>query len=535
MKRTILIIVLGCLSMVSFAVNNESNLLALDNLIGQRQRQQNIKQRMISPYLSLLRISKGNQLCRVYADLYGQYVSYRLDSALYYANAAIDAARHYGDRADKENAIMNLVEVKKKLGQFQDALDLLNGLNPQSPALNKRSYYHLYHSINYLLYLDAFTDRDRQNYKRKTLFYLNDLLRYIQPGTSGYVCSKSEEWRLNGNPRRALALLLAFAKKNPQEAARNSFLCYSMAETYHDLKQPAQEEYYLTLTSLLDLKDTKKEYMALQQLAVLLYKKGDVCRAYNYIISSMEDIVFCHARCRMSFVSESLPIISATYEYKMQKEARLRTIFITAISILLVFFVVVYVKLRARNRELMCMKQSLNSRNDELSALNGKLSELNIRLGESNRIKEEYIVQLFDLCSSYINKQKAARISMNRKIVAGKIEEVRRELNDTSMESEELKAFFHHFDEIFLKLFPDFIQSFNRLLVPGKEMVMRGNDLLSSELRIYALIRLGINDNSKIAELLHYSVQTVYNYRQRIRNKLAIPRSEFMNEISHLD
>src|SRR5574344_765690 len=535
MKRKILFTILTIyFSLSSFSINNESNLLLLDNSIKQRSEIQKKKQKKISLYISLLQVSKGDQLFRVYTELHKQYISYRLDSAMYYAQASYDVAKQNNNEAELETALMNIIEVEKKFGHFQEALDMLKTLNPESSTIDRRYYYHLYHSINYLLYLDAFTNTEKLKYKNKTLYYLNLLLKETPINSSSYACNKSEEYCLKGESDKALSLLSAYIKKNPKEVSKNSNITFRLAETYHSLNRRDLEEYYLTLTSILDLSETKKEYMALQQLAVLLYKKGDISRAYNYITCSMEDIVFCHARCRMSFVSEVLPIISATYGYKMQKEARLRTIFILVISILLLFFVVVYVKLRKRNHELVYMHESLDNRNEQLLTLNNKLATLNNSLSESNRIKEEYIVQLFDLCSSYINKQKESRISMNRKIIAGKINEVRKELNETSMEAEELKAFFHHFDEIFLKLFPHFIQSFKKIMIPGKEIKIKGNELLSPELRIYALIRLGITDNSKIAELLHYSVQTVYNYRQRVRNRLSISKNEFMDNILHL-
>lgn len=518
----------------SSSKNKESYLFTLDNLLANRQQYVTIKQKKISSYIMLLRISKGYQRYQIYADLYQQYKSYRLDSALYYAKLSIKIAKKNNNTADLENSIMNLSEAMKKMGQLQEALSLLKQINPDSPTLNLHYYYHLYHSVNYMLYLNSFTDDEKNKYKSKVLYYLTLLISNKQKDTYNYVCNKSEEYRLKGKPNKALNLLLGYIRIHPKEVINNSFLSYSLAETYKDLKMEKEEKYYLTLTAISDLLNTKKEYMALQQLAVLLYNEGDISRAYKYITYSMQDIVFCHARCRMSYVSEVLPIISATYESKMKSEANLRTISIIIISVLLIFFIVVYIKLLKRNHELTYMQNSLDLRNAELSALNQRLVELNKQLSESNRIKEEYIVQLFDLCSSYINKQKVSRLSMNRKIIAGKVNEVRKELSDTSMELEELKAFLHHFDEIFLKLFPTFIQTFNSLLVSGQEIEPKDSEFLSPELRIYALIRLGINDSAKIAKLLHYSVQTVYNYRQKIRNRLAVSKDEFINDLFRL-
>jgi hypothetical protein len=535
MKRYYLLIFILFITLDISSRDVRPSLLVLDSIINQEQLYVNKKQKEIATYRSLLKISKGYQCFQIYTELYHQYASYRLDSALYYAQSSVDIAKRYHNNADLEVALLNMTEVKKKLGRFQEALDILGQINPHSPTLDLHYYYHLYHSINYLCYLDALTENEKREYKQKALYYLQFLLKDAETDKSGYACNKSEEYCLKGEPRKALGVLLNYIRKHPKESASNSFLSYSLAEAYRYLKMPEEEEYYLILTSISDLRDTKKEYMALQQLALLLYNKGEVTKAYNYITYSMHDIVFSRARCRMSYISEVLPIISATYEYKMKHEAKLRTVSITIISILLIFFVIVYLKLRKRNKELTRMQKSLDNRNDELSELNERLSELNMKLSESNRIKEEYIAQLFYLCSSYIDKQKTSRISISRKLIAGKINEVRDELNDTSVEAKELKAFFHYFDELFLKLFPNFITSFNKLLIPGKEILPKDNEILSPELRIYALVRLGISDSSKIAELLHYSVQTVYNYRQRVRNKLSLSKDEFLTDLLRLN
>lgn len=172
--------------------------------------------------------------------------------------------------------------------------------------------------------------------------------------------------------------------------------------------------------------------------------------------------------------------------------------------------------------------------NDELSDMNVGLQELNKSLSESNLVKEEYIGSVFNLCSSYIDKLDSYRVSINRKLRVQKIEDVIRLTDSKNFVSEELKEFFQTFDAISLNIYPNFIDEFNALLKEGEQIHPKNEELLSAELRIYALIKLGITDSSKIATFLHYSPQTVYNYKLKVRNKSRIPKDEFMDALQKI-
>lgn len=187
----------------------------------------------------------------------------------------------------------------------------------------------------------------------------------------------------------------------------------------------------------------------------------------------------------------------------------------------------------SRNKHLAMMHRELAANNEKLQSLNARLEELNHDLVESNLIKEEYIGQLFNLCSSYINDAEKNRIRILGKLKSGKNKEVQEQLDQSTMK-EDLSKLFYNFDMIFLELFPDFIERFNALLRPGEHIEVKGDNLLSPELRIYALVRLGINDSVKIASFLHYSPQTVYNYRMKTRNRSDLPKEEFVSRVRRL-
>ncbi len=182
---------------------------------------------------------------------------------------------------------------------------------------------------------------------------------------------------------------------------------------------------------------------------------------------------------------------------------------------------------------MKAMQAQLTESNNNLQQLNTQLSEQGKALVESNRIKEEYIGQLFNLCSQYISESENKRTKMLGRIKMGKIKELQEQLSYSTM-SQDLNRLFHNFDVIFLKLFPDFIERFNALLRPDEQIEVKGKHLLTPELRIYALVRLGINDSTKIASFLHYSPQTVYNYRMKVRNRSDIPKDQFIAHIQNL-
>lgn len=172
--------------------------------------------------------------------------------------------------------------------------------------------------------------------------------------------------------------------------------------------------------------------------------------------------------------------------------------------------------------------------NTELKSMNAELSSVNSKLSDANLVKEEYINHLFEVYSSYIDKLEEFRVMVNRKIKTGQIEDLLKITSSNTLAANELKDFYKNFDTIFLRLYPNFVKDFNELLIKEEQIILKKDDLLTPELRIFALVRLGINDSTKIATFLHYSPQTIYNYRLKMRNKLAIPKEEFNDKLTKI-
>ena len=262
----------------------------------------------------------------------------------------------------------------------------------------------------------------------------------------------------------------------------------------------------------------------------LLYENGDMERAYQYMRFSWNATKFYNARLRSWQSADVLSLIDKTYQAMIEKQNdRLQQylVLITALLVLLIgalgYIYRQMKKLAVARNHLQTANHQLNQLNEELQQMNACLTSTNAELSESNQIKEEYIARFIKLCSTYINRLDAYRRMVNKKVSAGQIAELLKITRSQDALDEELEELYANFDTAFLHLFPDFVKKFNALLQDNEQIILKKDELLNTELRIFALIRLGIEDSSQIAEFLRYSVNTIYNYRAKVKTKLVVP------------
>jgi len=236
-----------------------------------------------------------------------------------------------------------------------------------------------------------------------------------------------------------------------------------------------------------------------------------------------------------------LPIIDKAYQHQSDSRQRLMMITIFSIStlsvllMLAVFFVYRQMKkLAVARKNLSDANKLLNDLNHELSATNIQLNNTNETLLEANLIKEEYIGRYMDQCSAYIDKLDDYRRLLNKTATAGKIDDLLRVIKSKQFIEDELKEFYDNFDSTFLQLFPTFVDEFKLLLSDYEDVTLKSGQLLNTELRIFALIRLGITDSVKISHFLRYSLSTIYNYRTKLRNKAICKRGEFEENVMRI-
>jgi cell division protein FtsL len=287
-----------------------------------------------------------------------------------------------------------------------------------------------------------------------------------------------------------------------------------------------------------DIRAAVKDNASMAALSTLLYNENKIDRAYEYIKFSFEDAAYFNSRLRYMQISNILPVVTAAYQSKSDKQkAHLRNllIIISLLSIVLllsILFIYNQVKKLAKARkELQTVNLKLRDLNVHLSDANTRLNELNNELSESNHVKEQYIGNFFSICSDYIDKLDGFRRNVNKQIADREVAELFEKTKSKRLIDDEIREFYDNFDHTFLQIYPDFVEDFNALLNEDEQIVLKKGELLNTELRIFALIRLGINDSANIAKLLRYSVNTIYNYRVKVKNRASVPRDDFENYV----
>lgn len=303
---------------------------------------------------------------------------------------------------------------------------------------------------------------------------------------------------------------------------------YGLALVYARTNRMESYEQYLIKAAISDQVCPLKENLALQELALYIFrhKEGETERANRFLNYSMEDALFYNNRLRMIEIAQKIPSIVTSYqEMNLTKNKRLKysLICISLLSAgLFISFAYIYRQVRL-----------LHKRKEVLAEMNRELKYLNEALTETNHTREEYVSLFMDLCAAYIEKLNKYQDLVKRKVKAKQTDDLLKLINATRLSETDAKEFFLNFDTAFLNLYPDFINAFNTLLRDGEGITPKKGEVLNTELRIFALIRMGIKDSSKIATLLFYSPQTIYNHRSAVKNRAKV-KDEFEKQVEKL-
>lgn len=487
--------------------STDSVLICLDKALGEQKYYLKIKESCIDSLKKLLAGSVGDEeIYLLNNKLAKEYELFVSDSALRYIDRNLLLATQSGAKKWMDETLIRQSAVFTVSGMYKEALESFVRIDRKNlSAALLLDYYACGRQLYSFLSIYSHSEKYTLEYLCKAEAYRDSLLMVLPSGSPAYRLNALERIIGKGETARAkyeLYKLLAELPDNLHEYARTAF---SLALIYKGEGQTDLYEYFLALSAISDIKSSVKENAALQNLAVSLYEAGDIERAYRYIKQSLEDAVFCNARLRTIEISGILPVIDAAYRFKGEEQKRQLVFFLILVSLLSASLIVAIVLIYEQMK---------------------KLSVIQKKLRQSNHIKEEYIGHFLSLCSVYIEKLENFRRMVNRKLVVGQAEEVLRITRSSQYADVEQKEFYANFDGAFLHLYPNFVEKFNQLLQPEERFVLKQGELLNTELRIYALIRLGIDDTPKIAGFLHYSVNTIYTYRNKVKNK-AISRNDF--------
>lgn len=529
---------------------NDSILKALDKTIRERSIYTERKETRIQNYKELCRsLSDKEQIYSVLGKLFDEYRYFNTDSAFHYATLKLELAGKLHNLEHLSDARMNIADIMSLTGMYKEALDMMASVHStQLPEYLRPYYYHLYRNMYGLMADYAIREKEKIQYNKIVDTYRDSLLIIKPKGTIEHTLIDVEKLLTWKRYDEALSILNEAKNKIAPADHNLAFLSFSLAQVYKGKGDREKMMWNLAVSSISDLQSAVKEYVSLRELAYALYESGDIDRAYTYLKCSMEDARSCNARQRTIEIGAIFPIIDKAYTQKNEKQKHEIVLGLLGISVLSVILLITIFFLYKQMRKVAMARRHISEVNIELSKLNkelkdvnnrlqdsnNQLKETNLTLSETNFIKEEYIGRYMDQCSTYLEKMDTYRRSLGKIASTGKVDELYKSIKSTQVIENELKEFYLNFDATFLRLFPNFVADFNHLLLEGERIYPKANEQLNTELRIYALIRLGITDSVKIAQFLRYSVTTIYNYRTKVRNKAAGERDEFEDKVMQI-
>lgn len=518
----------------------DSLLLKLDQAIKERPIYMEQKElKLVELKRQLHRQIPDEERFAILGTLLDEYRSFNTDSALHMAEEREQIAIRLGNREYIDNARMNKADVLGMTGMYKEVMDLMRNIHiDRLPVDIHPYYYHIYRTVYGLMADYAVTAYEKKLYTELTDKYRDSLLLVNKDNLLIHTLIQSDQYNVRNEYDKAIRLLtdyLALQKDYEHDVA---ICAYTLSESYRLKGDKEKEKEYLIVSAMADMKTAVREYISLRKLAVLLYQEGDIERAYSYVKICMEDAAACNARLRKLENLEIFPIINDAYQQKTEKQQEQMKWALVSISLLSLFLLlaIFYVykqmkKVAAARREVIDANKRLKELNDELHLSNAQLKEANHSIAENSYLKEEYIGRYMDQCSVYLEKMDNYRRSLGKIAATGNVEELYKNIKSSKFIEGELKEFYTNFDNTFLQLFPTFVEDFNALLADDEQISLKAGERMNTELRIFALIRLGITDSVKIAQFLRYSVTTIYNYRTKVRNKAAGDRDLLEQEV----
>lgn len=465
-------------------------------------------------------------------ELYNEYYNYNIDSAIFYARTKLDIAFDAAEQDLVDDAILDIADRYVMSGMYLAAHDIISEISADRlDVLLVPRYYHIWHSL-YTGLEDGCDDPvQKTEYRKLKQQYREQLFSLLGKDDISRLYVMADIYVDEGRADKLLDTLNAkFNEDIPiHDKAVLSYIYANISDSYgHD----DDATLYFAKSAIFDLMTPVHEYKSLYELASKLYDAGDIKRAYRYISRSINDAITANALINIQSINRSLPIISRSYHTQMLHNRRQLSVLSGILGIMAVLLIGAVIVTLKEQRKARQAEKRTSEINEELKAINRKMEEYILLLKESNNIKEIYIGRYIDLCSEYIGRMERYRSMLNRTARTEGFEAVRNALKSSEFIDKELNEFYEQFDATFLQLFPDFIKDLNALLQPDKRIELKTRDgIMTTELRIFALIRLGITDSVKIAEFLRRSVSTVYNYRVKMRNAALNSREDFEKQI----
>ena len=561
-----------------YAYNSESErwLQRLDSVVQQRQHINEQKRHRLQQMQIMQRgLGDVEELYQLNRRIYDECFTFDSELAMSLVDANLQIARQRGDRDGMAEWQIQRSFILASTGQLLEATNALEGLKLGSLNRNlKLDYYAQQEYLYSHLAQYSWSEPMKESYQQQAWTYTDSIYQIMEPTDDNYLWWQS--WRAYsvGNIQEAITALFPVVDTLQFDSRHDAMLAYCLARMYQEMGEEDLYLQYMARSGIADLRAANQDIASLEELSSVLYdislsesRRGhgffgskdhsavDLSRAYTYINVCLDTSRIYNNLVRTVSIARVMDDILASYRERVAEQQK-RQQAITWILAILFFVLLIAVingwrqrrklsqsrsQLEETNVQLSENRAALTHANAELTEANRKLqaameqqAEVNRELQESNYVKEEYVGYVFSLCSNYISKMDEYRKNINRKTKVKLYDEVLQMTEKSNLVQDELKEFYQNFDAIFLHIYPDFITDFNNLLQPEERIEPRKGELLNTDLRIYALVRLGITDSVKIAEFLHVSPQTVYNNRLKTRNKAIVPKEHFAEYVRQL-
>jgi len=481
--------------------------------------------------------------CYLTNKLIEEYQYYSFDLALFYIEKNIATAEKIGDNFKVLESNLKLTKLLVETGRYKEAVDALDEMetNKIPKRLLSKYFYSLQEAYAGLSYYTE-VQESKEKYSELYRVYEDSLTKQLLKSEDQYLRLKEKNLRDQRKLDDALEVNNQRIASLEMGNRLFSVVTFERSLLYELAKDTINQKKYLILSAQSDIIASVKDNASMTVLAMLLFQENEVEKAHEFINFSVTDAEFFNSRLRYVNISNILSLISKAYEKQTIAQNEKLRIFLSLLIvfglILLVFlyFIIQQVKrlattknkLKTANNDLKQLNRKLNITNDDLKRLYDKLSE-------SDKIKENYIGTFLNLYSDYINKLDSYRKLVQKYIITNKTKSLLDLTKSKQVIDEELNIFYKNFDESFLHIYPNFIEEVNKFLEEEEKILISNEHALNTELRILALIRLGITDSARISKILRYSVNTIYNYRVKLKNKAKIERNLFEKEIKNIN
>lgn len=523
---TLLILALACAPLSA----SDADLDRLDTYVKRRPEFMEAKQHRIDSIRSQLSLPLTTEAkLDAYDHIFKEYYTFSFDSAMVYVKRGLELANSTGQQYYIDNFRIHRGLLLATSGYYSQAESVLMGID--STRLDPRLAFTYYYSVTWLYNFWAAYCHDQEfapRFNQLRLYYLGLTLQHTPKGSAMYNYLRGEQLFYSEHNLKAMEYYRRVLSQVGVDDRLYASSAYALARGYRALNRMDLYEHYIVEAGISDQVCPLKENLALQELSLYLYEKDEhySSRAVTYIYCSMEDAQFYNNRLRMLEISHILPQIVSAYQSQLNSRSTLLRWALGIVSVLALLMLGLIVLAYKQNKKLNQRRLKMRVQNEELEKLNHQLTETNLR-------RETYLRLFLDISAIYIGKLDNLRKLVLRSIKAGKTDELLTKVNRIRVQEEEANTFYDRFDRAFIMLYPDFISQLNTLLRADAQVCPPSPHALTTEVRIFALMRLGVTNAQEIATLLFYSTQTIYNYKTSMKNR-AKQRDTFEADVNKL-